>query len=472
MKKYKKNFRRKSRSKLLVLILFTIAITTMSIGYSYFTETLTIKGDANAKYTMYNIEYMLNGGKNPENAITSYKIVDDIPLPIPTKSGYKFLGWYDGTGTKIATTKGLNGDITVSARWKESNNVDIQYYYDGEYVFTGSNYIDTNVFLYSEENVNKDFIISFDIIEVDEKNINHSALMNSMNESGSPWYGNVVKVSVSGQNKRLKFESNSNTSSTGDVYIQDTVKNVRIIRMDNILYYSFDNKKFIKINDYTGFKGTFNIPVTFGASMDGTPKPFRYFTGTLANMTVGFIDKEATLQDFEEIEQNEQVVMYANEGPVAMNGKTDYIDTGIYLFNYENIHKDFEISFKIDSVEEGNVNQATLVNLKNERITSYPGCVYRLYQSTDKTIRFEAKGGTGSGSKDKIADIKEVKISRIDDKIYLAINNGANKLVYDYTGFSNFFEVPLTIGASLDSKGEPFRFFKGTLSDIVVKVEE
>ena len=55
--------------------------------------------------------------------------------------------------------------------------------------------------------------------------------------------------------------------------------------------------------------------------------------------------------------------------------------------------------------------------------------------------------------------------------MYLSINNGQKKEVYDFTNFTNYHNVPLTIGAALRN-GTPIRLFKGTLSNIVVKVEK
>lgn len=35
-----------------------------------------------------------------------------------------------------------------------------------------------------------------------------------------------------------------------------------------------------------GFSAYFNVPVTFGAGLDGSGNPFRYFKGTLSNMEI------------------------------------------------------------------------------------------------------------------------------------------------------------------------------------------
>ena len=210
MSKYKTYNRKRFRSGYFVFSIVIICIIGLSIGYSYYSDTLTISGSANAKYAAYTIEYVLNGGINPENVITTYSGADEIPLPVPTKNNYVFEGWYDNEqyiGIKKRNTSDLEGNIILYAKWRTGIVREEEYSYEGEYVFTGSNYIDTGVYLYSNENVNRNFIISFDIIEVDSSNVNHSALMNSMDESKSPWNGNVVKVSVNGSNKSSFSES-------------------------------------------------------------------------------------------------------------------------------------------------------------------------------------------------------------------------------------------------------------------------
>lgn len=343
-----------------------------------------------------------------------------------------------------------------------------KYTHPGQAVFTGNNYINTNIYLFSEENIHRNFIISFDIDDVDSSNVNHNALMNSMDETGSPWPGCVVKYSVNNDVKSVKFESNSNANSTGDKLIDSTVKNIKIIRINDILYYSLDGGKCIKINTYTtNSESTFDVPVTFGASMDGNRNPFRYFKGTLSNMSVKFISNDATIEQYNPARKPMQVV-YEHRDPYVFNG--NYIDTGLKLFNIENSDKNFEISFKIDSIGEGNQNQAVLVNGKDEGRNTYPGFVYRLY--TNGYLKLEAKGGTGNGASNKKETVNTVKISRIDKKIYISINNGEEKLAYDFTNFTDFHEVPITLGAALKN-GSPMteRYFIGTLSDIVIKVE-
>ena len=77
-----------------------------------------------AKWTAetYTIAYKLNGGKNPADAPASYTVESDtITLPTPTRTGYKFGGWFekkDLSGNAVKTiAKGSTGNKTYYAKW-------------------------------------------------------------------------------------------------------------------------------------------------------------------------------------------------------------------------------------------------------------------------------------------------------------------------------------------------------------------
>ena len=59
--------------------------------------TLVAKWEAEAAPVESEIEYVLDGGENAEGAPTSYIEGEGLEaLPVPTKAGHKFLGWYIG----------------------------------------------------------------------------------------------------------------------------------------------------------------------------------------------------------------------------------------------------------------------------------------------------------------------------------------------------------------------------------------
>lgn len=94
-----------------------------------------------AKWTAYNyknINYVLDGGTLSEDAPTNYVVTVGVDLSnvVPTKDGYKFLGWFDnaeGLGNPITEiSKDAEEDITLYALWQdETINFDVTYVLNG-----------------------------------------------------------------------------------------------------------------------------------------------------------------------------------------------------------------------------------------------------------------------------------------------------------------------------------------------------
>lgn len=78
-----------------------------------------------AKFTAieYTINYILNEGTNNSDNPTNYTIeTSTITLKNPTKSGYRFMGWYKEPTfvTRVTNiSKGTTGNITLYANWKD-----------------------------------------------------------------------------------------------------------------------------------------------------------------------------------------------------------------------------------------------------------------------------------------------------------------------------------------------------------------
>ena len=79
------------------------------------TKSITI----NAKWveTTYTISYDLAGGTNANKNPAEYTINSNITLEEPTRKGYNFLGWYDGS-TKIESIKNSYGNKSLIAKWE------------------------------------------------------------------------------------------------------------------------------------------------------------------------------------------------------------------------------------------------------------------------------------------------------------------------------------------------------------------
>ncbi len=82
--------------------------------------------DTVAKLPTHKIEYELNGGELPEGAATEYQeTVGLANLPVPTKEGYKFLGWalVDGSAEYVTSISAdSKEDVKLFAQWEEDKS--------------------------------------------------------------------------------------------------------------------------------------------------------------------------------------------------------------------------------------------------------------------------------------------------------------------------------------------------------------
>ena len=47
------------------------------------------------------------------------------PLPTPTRTGYKFVGWFDESGKQVSNSSIFTKNTTLTARWEESTQIDV-----------------------------------------------------------------------------------------------------------------------------------------------------------------------------------------------------------------------------------------------------------------------------------------------------------------------------------------------------------
>ena len=236
---------------------------------------------------------------------------DDVfgTLPTPTREGYEFRGWE-----------------IVGGGMAESDNLVFfkGYQHNSDYVFNGTNYIDTGVYLFSRENYKRNFYISIDI----KQNVsteNQATLIGSKYEADTTNYPGFV---FRRRADSLSYNISANVSASNKITLPlsgeilgsfDYTKKVRLLRINNILYYSLNNESFKMILDYTGFNLFFNQSLTIGATFKGDGKTLqRFFKGTMSNIIVTFLDDKATLSNFTNH-------YYHDEGDIELKAKWEKV---------------------------------------------------------------------------------------------------------------------------------------------------
>ena len=77
-----------------------------------------------AKWTVitYSITYELNGGVNASTNPSTYTVNDSVTFASPTRTGYTFLGWYDGDDQVTSIQTGTTGALSLEAHWNDGDS--------------------------------------------------------------------------------------------------------------------------------------------------------------------------------------------------------------------------------------------------------------------------------------------------------------------------------------------------------------
>jgi len=186
-------------------------------------------------------------------------------------------------------------------------------------------------------------------------------------------------------------------------------------------------------------------------------------------------------------------IEFIRTGDVVFDGTVNtFIDTGLNIFSSTNIDKDFEIRFTFKSVDSdqmqyitGKQKQPTIFNAKDESNSTYPGMNVR-FSGNITTITPTYRWG---GSTTNVGNIA-VSNKPIEFIYRRKSNNNNEKIItieYKYNNYDSGerttinqsswplnqpFATNVAFGGYFDGSNQPGRFFKGTLADISIIMEE
>ena len=201
---------------------------------------------------------------------------------------YKFEGWYleSNFQTQVNESYVPQADTNLFAKWNK-----VYFSQPGTLTCDGTNYLDTGIQMFNALNADKDFVIKF---TVDQNNGYNSAsgdrgaIFSDMSEAGEPFPG-------------ITFFTYNNTSYTMNINVTGhkvknantgyvTGQSVEIKKELGIVYYSYNGGTPVQINDFSNFQNYFNNSAKFCAATNQQGNTYRYFIGTLSNMSVELKD--------------------------------------------------------------------------------------------------------------------------------------------------------------------------------------
>ena len=337
-------------------------------------------------------------------------------------------------------------------------------------IYDGKKYIDTGVKPFTKENANKDFEVSFDLLEFntnDQPGETQATLFACKLESGN-YTGMVVRRINSNLEFRHKF-GNNNKGHT----FSPNHHSIKITRKSNIVYFSYNDKPLEKIQDMEGFTEYFDHSIWIGAAQDSNGEPFRYGKFKIANLKVRISETEEELMEknLHTVFSLDSCTFNGKDGVITNCGSYNgqkYIDTGISLYGTQTYKKDFMISFNIDSIsstQDTGLQQTLLVN--KLETGKNPGLVLRIKDSNmELGHKINSVGITKMTSRNKL---KSIRIYRKSGIVYYSFNNELLTKLQDGQNFNEYFDDTLWLGAAKDADGNPYRHIRASISNVVIK---
>ncbi len=152
--------------------------------------------------------------------------------------------------------------------------------------YSNKTYVDTGIKLYSQENIKKDFMISFNIVnysptaqEVDGDSQN--TLLSAKQETGLQQGLAVRKI----DNDYEITQKLNKTKATAKKNYKN-ITNIKIYRKKGIVYYMINDGSLYKLQDKIDGAVPFDETLWFGAAKDANGNPFRHIKGTISDIEV------------------------------------------------------------------------------------------------------------------------------------------------------------------------------------------
>ena len=166
-------------------------------------------------------------------------------------------------------------------------------------------------------------------------------------------------------------------------------------------------------------------------------------------------------------------IYFAQDETLTCTG-TNYLDTGIKMFDALNADKDFIVKFTVD-VNNGytsatGVDRGSIFADMREGSEPYPGVQFFTNNTGVYTMNINTTGRKVKNSNTGYVTGQSVVIKKIHGIVYYSYNGGNDVQINDFSNFNTYFDNPATFCAGINSQGNIYRYFKGEVSDMSVEM--
>ena len=152
--------------------------------------------------------------------------------------------------------------------------------------YWNKNHIDTGIYLYNNDNWEKDYEIGFTVESYNSNsNVSQATFVNTKYENDSlKWPGLVVRKATN--NIEVTQSINNGNKVTKTFSVPSTPFTVKVMRIDGVIYYSLNGGTLVQVQNMSNFNQQFNVTTWFGAASDANGSPMRLLNATLSNMYI------------------------------------------------------------------------------------------------------------------------------------------------------------------------------------------
>ena len=300
---------------------------------------------------------------------------------------YKFMGWYKEPDfiTQVNESFVPTGDTDLYAKWNK-----IYFANDGPVTCTGSNYIDSGITMFNQQNADKDFIVTFTVEQNNGYTGDRGNIFSDMKEGAEPYPG-VTFFTTGNTSYTMNVNKQGNKQKKNNTgYV--TGQSVVIKKLQGIVYYSYNGGNDVRINDFTTYTNYFDNNALFCAGIDASGNPYRYFKGVVSGMSVEIVDPMTYTLHFD-----------ANGGSGIMVDQVVRLGSSAIISSNEFYLDDYVFANWNTQPDGSGTSYANNYNITSD--LGNDGDIINLYAQWDLAdrffVHFDANGGTGTMANQK-----------------------------------------------------------------------